>query len=105
MSGFTIPHGEAVAIGMAAAGEIAMAMGLWSADAQKRQRELIAAAGLPAEAVQLVPTTDRAVVGALLRASDFVDLIVPRGGKSLVARVQEEARVPVLAHLDGINHS
>ncbi|KEZ18920.1 Gamma-glutamyl phosphate reductase [Sphingobium yanoikuyae] len=67
--------------------------------------EGIAAAGLPAEAVQLIPTTDRAVVGALLRASDFVDLIVPRGGKSLVARVQEEARVPVLAHLDGINHS
>lgn len=67
--------------------------------------EGIAAAGLPAEAVQLIPTTDRAVVGALLRASDFVDLIVPRGGKSLVARVKEEARVPVLAHLDGINHS
>ncbi|MBH1991880.1 MAG: glutamate-5-semialdehyde dehydrogenase [Sphingomonadaceae bacterium] len=63
------------------------------------------AAGLPAEVVQLVPTTDRAAVGALLRASEFVDLIVPRGGKSLVARVQEEARVPVLAHLDGINHS
>ncbi|QJR04672.1 glutamate-5-semialdehyde dehydrogenase [Sphingobium yanoikuyae] len=67
--------------------------------------EGIAAAGLPADAVQLIPTTDRAVVGALLRASDFVDLIVPRGGKSLVSRVQEEARVPVLAHLDGINHS
>ena len=67
--------------------------------------EGIAAAGLPAEAVQLIPTTDRAVVGALLRASDFVDLIVPRGGKSLVARVQEEARVPVLAHLDGICHT
>lgn len=44
-------------------------------------------------------------MGALLRASEFIDLIVPRGGKSLVARVQEEARVPVLAHLDGINHS
>lgn len=67
--------------------------------------EGIAAAGLPAEAVQLVPTTDRAAVGALLRAAEFVDMIVPRGGKSLVARVQEEARVPVLAHLDGINHS
>jgi glutamate-5-semialdehyde dehydrogenase len=67
--------------------------------------EGIVAAGLPAEAVQLVPTTDRAAVGALLRAAEFVDLIVPRGGKSLVARVQEEARVPVLAHLDGINHS
>jgi len=67
--------------------------------------EGIAAAGLPADAVQLVPTTDRAAVGALLKASEYVDLIVPRGGKSLVARVQEEARVPVLAHLDGINHS
>ncbi|WP_311268882.1 glutamate-5-semialdehyde dehydrogenase [Sphingobium sp. WCS2017Hpa-17] len=65
----------------------------------------IVAAGLPADVVQLVPTTDRAAVGALLKASEFVDLIVPRGGKSLVARVQEEARVPVLAHLDGINHS
>lgn len=67
--------------------------------------EGILAAGLPAEVVQLVPTTDRAAVGALLRASEYVDLIVPRGGKSLVARVQDEARVPVLAHLDGINHS
>ena len=67
--------------------------------------EGIVAAGLPSEAVQLVPTTDRAAVGALLKAAEFVDLIVPRGGKSLVARVQEEARVPVLAHLDGINHS
>lgn len=67
--------------------------------------EGIVAAGLPADVVQLVPTTDRAVVGALLKASEFVDLIVPRGGKSLVARVQDEARVPVLAHLDGINHS
>ncbi|MCP1469536.1 glutamate-5-semialdehyde dehydrogenase [Sphingobium sp. OAS761] len=67
--------------------------------------EGIVAAGLPADVVQLVPTTDRAAVGALLKAAEFVDLIVPRGGKSLVARVQEEARVPVLAHLDGINHS
>ncbi len=67
--------------------------------------EGIVAAGLSADTVQLVPTTDRAAVGALLKASDHVDMIVPRGGKSLVARVQEEARVPVLAHLDGINHS
>jgi glutamate-5-semialdehyde dehydrogenase len=67
--------------------------------------EGIVAAGLPAETVQLVPTTDRAAVGALLKAAEFVDLIVPRGGKSLVARVQDEARIPVLAHLDGINHS
>jgi glutamate-5-semialdehyde dehydrogenase len=65
----------------------------------------ITAAGLPAEAVQLVPTTDRAAVGAMLRASGLIDIIVPRGGKSLVARVQEEARVPVLAHLDGLCHS
>ena len=65
----------------------------------------IVEAGLPADAVQLIPTTDRAVVGALLKAAEHIDMIVPRGGKSLVARVQEEARVPVLAHLDGINHS
>ncbi|MFN4096455.1 MAG: glutamate-5-semialdehyde dehydrogenase [Sphingomonas sp.] len=62
-------------------------------------------AGLPADAAQLVPTTDRAAVGAMLKADGAIDLIVPRGGKSLVARVQEEARVPVLAHLDGICHS
>ena len=64
----------------------------------------LAEAGLPSKAVQLVPTTDRAAVGAMLTASDAIDMIVPRGGKSLVARVQAEARVPVLAHLDGINH-
>ncbi len=64
----------------------------------------LAAAGLPRDAAQLVPTTDRAAVGAMLTAAGLIDLIVPRGGKSLVARVQEEARVPVLAHLDGINH-
>ncbi|PZQ20234.1 MAG: glutamate-5-semialdehyde dehydrogenase [Sphingopyxis macrogoltabida] len=61
-------------------------------------------AGLSADAVQLVPTQDRAAVGALLRAQGLVDIIIPRGGKGLVARVQDEARVPVLAHLDGINH-
>ncbi|MDB5685213.1 MAG: proA, partial [Sphingomonas bacterium] len=64
----------------------------------------LAAAGLPADAIQLVPTADRAAVGAMLRAAGLIDIIVPRGGKSLVARVQEEARVPVLAHLDGIVH-
>ena len=61
-------------------------------------------AGLPIDAVQLVGTTDRAAVGAMLAADGAIDLLVPRGGKSLVARVQAEARVPVLAHLDGINH-
>lgn len=60
--------------------------------------------GLPADAVQLVPTQDRAAVGAMLRAQGLIDIIIPRGGKGLVARVQDEARVPVLAHLDGINH-
>ena len=65
----------------------------------------ITEAGLPADAVQLVPTQDRAAVGAMLRAQGAIDMIIPRGGKSLVARVQEEARVPVLAHLDGINHT
>lgn len=62
-------------------------------------------AGLPADAVQLVPTQDRAAVGAMLAAHGLIDIIIPRGGKALVARVQQEARVPVLAHLDGINHS
>lgn len=66
--------------------------------------EGITAAGLPVDAVQLVPTQDRVVVGAMLRAQGAIDMIIPRGGKSLVARVQDEARVPVLAHLDGINH-
>ena len=61
-------------------------------------------AGLPADAAQLVPTQDRAAVGAMLTAQGVIDIIVPRGGKSLVARVQDEARVPVLAHLDGICH-
>ncbi|MFS0738435.1 glutamate-5-semialdehyde dehydrogenase [Sphingomonas sp. 1P06PA] len=61
-------------------------------------------AGLPADAIQLVSTTDRAAVGAMLSAAGLIDIIVPRGGKGLVARVQAEARVPVLAHLDGINH-
>lgn len=65
----------------------------------------IVAAGLPADAVQLVPTQDRMAVGAMLTASGLIDIIIPRGGKSLVKRVQDEARVPVLAHLDGICHS
>jgi len=62
-------------------------------------------AGLPGAAMQIVPTQDRAVVGAMLAAAEKIDMIVPRGGKSLVARVQADARVPVLAHLDGINHT
>ncbi|WP_116090645.1 glutamate-5-semialdehyde dehydrogenase [Sphingomonas crusticola] len=64
----------------------------------------LAAAGLPEDAIQLVPVSDRAAVGAMLGAAGLIDIIVPRGGKSLVARVQAEAKVPVLAHLDGIVH-
>lgn len=62
------------------------------------------AAGLPADAVQLIDTADRAMVGAMLGASGLIDVIIPRGGKGLVARVQADARVPVLAHLEGNNH-
>ena len=62
------------------------------------------AAGLPRTAVQMVPTTDRAAVGAMLGAVGGIDVIIPRGGKSLVDRVQREARVPVFAHLEGICH-
>ncbi len=65
----------------------------------------LAAAGLPEAAISLVPTRDRAAVGAMLAGLDGdLDVIVPRGGKSLVARVQREARVPVFAHLEGIVH-
>ncbi|WP_181705000.1 glutamate-5-semialdehyde dehydrogenase [Chthonobacter rhizosphaerae] len=68
-------------------------------------KEGIVAAGLPEDAIQLVPTRDRAAVGHLLAGlGGTVDVIVPRGGKSLVARVQAEARVPVFAHLEGICH-
>ncbi len=62
-------------------------------------------AGLPATAVQMVPTTDRAAVGFLLSSmAEWVDVVVPRGGKNLIKRVQEEARVPVIGHLEGICH-
>ena len=67
-------------------------------------RQGLAAAGLPKDAVQTVPSTDRALVGAMLAASGQIDVIIPRGGKGLVGRVQHEARVPVFAHLEGICH-
>jgi glutamate-5-semialdehyde dehydrogenase len=66
--------------------------------------EGLVAAGLPKAAIQLVPTDDRAAVGHLLGMAEFVDVIVPRGGKSLIERVQRESRVPVLAHLEGNCH-
>ena len=67
-------------------------------------RRAVAAAGLPADAVQLVPTRDRAAVGLMLTMTDLIDVIVPRGGRSLIERVQRESRIPVIAHLEGICH-
>ncbi|MBH9397194.1 glutamate-5-semialdehyde dehydrogenase [Pseudomonas aeruginosa] len=64
----------------------------------------LAEAGLPAAAVQVVETTDRAAVGALISKPEYVDVIVPRGGKGLIERISREARVPVIKHLDGICH-
>ena len=61
-------------------------------------------AGLPPAAIQMVSTTDRAAVGAMLTMADLIDIIVPRGGKSLIERVQRESRIPVIAHLDGNCH-
>lgn len=67
--------------------------------------EGLRAAGLPEAAIQLVPTADRAAVGYMLSSmTGYIDVIVPRGGKSLVARVQQEARVPVIGHLEGVCH-
>ncbi|MFA7428978.1 MAG: glutamate-5-semialdehyde dehydrogenase [Rhodospirillaceae bacterium] len=62
-------------------------------------------AGLPADSIQMVPTTDRAAVGILLRMDQFVDVIVPRGGRSLIERVSAESRIPMFKHLDGICHT
>lgn len=67
-------------------------------------RQGLEAGGLPADAVQLIETTDRAAVGALLAADKFVDIIVPRGGRSLIERIVAESRIPVIKHLDGICH-
>lgn len=61
-------------------------------------------AGLPADAVQLVQTTDRAAVGLLLAMQDCIDVIIPRGGKSLIERISRDSRIPVIKHLDGICH-
>ncbi len=100
---------DAAALGLASGNAVILRGGSEAIESNRALHaamvEGVVAAGLPAHAVQLVPTIDRAAVGAMLRASEYIDIIVPRGGKSLVARVQEEARVPVLAHLDGICHS
>ena len=65
----------------------------------------LAAAGLPAHAVQLLESIDRALVGELIRAKDYVDVLIPRGGKKLIARLSAEATVPMIKHLDGICHT
>jgi glutamate-5-semialdehyde dehydrogenase len=65
----------------------------------------LVAADLPAASIQLVPTTDRAAVGEMLRMSEFIDVIVPRGGKSLIERITAESRVPLFQHLEGICHT
>ena len=68
-------------------------------------QEGLAAAGLPRDAVQVVTTTDRAAVGEMITMTQYIDVIVPRGGKSLIARLMAEARVPMIKHLDGICHT
>jgi len=70
----------------------------------KLVKEGLSGAGLPAEAVQIVETTDRAAVGALITMPEFVDVIVPRGGKGLIERLMKESKVPMIKHLDGICH-
>jgi len=67
-------------------------------------RQGLAAAGLPGDAVQVIETTDRAAVGELVRMKEYVDVIVPRGGKGLIERLSEEARIPVIKHLHGVCH-
>lgn len=67
--------------------------------------EGLAQAGLPADCVQLVATVDRAAVGALIRMPEHVDVIIPRGGRGLIERISQEARVPVIKHLDGVCHT
>jgi len=69
-----------------------------------RIQQGLAAAGLPADTVQVIDTADRAAVGALIRLVEYVDVIVPRGGKGLIERISREARVPVIKHLDGVCH-
>jgi glutamate-5-semialdehyde dehydrogenase len=71
----------------------------------KLVQQALQAAGLPAEAVQLVPTTDRAAVGELIAMPAYVDVIIPRGGKGLIERISQDAKVPVIKHLDGNCHS
>jgi glutamate-5-semialdehyde dehydrogenase len=70
----------------------------------KLVKEGLAGAGLPSEAVQIIETTDRALVGAMITMPEFIDVIVPRGGKGLIERLMKDSKVPMIKHLDGICH-
>ncbi|KAA2214630.1 glutamate-5-semialdehyde dehydrogenase [Teichococcus oryzae] len=100
---------DAAALCLKAGSAVLLRGGSESARSAAAIRDCVAAglraAGLPEAAVQMAPTQDRAFVGAMLRAAGLIDLIIPRGGKGLVTRVMEEARVPVLAHAEGLNHT
>ncbi|OSQ47102.1 glutamate-5-semialdehyde dehydrogenase [Thalassospira alkalitolerans] len=65
----------------------------------------IVEAGLPEHAIQMIPVTDRAAVGEMLKLSDYIDVIVPRGGKSLISRITDESRIPLFKHLEGLCHT
>ncbi len=76
-----------------------------SAAIMESLKEGLSAAGINEDAIQLVPTTDREAVGEMLRMTDYIDVIVPRGGKSLIERITAESRVPLFKHLEGLCHS
>ena len=99
---------EAAALCLKAGNAVILRGGSEAIHCNKRLGESLAAglsaAGLPVEAAQVVPVVDRAAVGALLTMPEYIDMVVPRGGKGLIERVAAESKVPVLAHLDGICH-
>lgn len=76
-----------------------------SAEIARLMHDGLKAAGLPGDCIQPVPTTDRAAVGEMLKLDDYIDVIVPRGGKSLIQRITEESRIPLFKHLNGICHT
>lgn len=76
-----------------------------SAEIARIMHEGLKAAGLPEDCIQSVPTTDRAAVGEMLKLDEYIDVIVPRGGKSLIQRITEESRIPLFKHLNGICHT
>ncbi|MDG2459274.1 MAG: glutamate-5-semialdehyde dehydrogenase [Luminiphilus sp.] len=99
---------EAAALCLKAGNAVILRGGSEAIHSNTKLGELLAsglmASGLPAAAAQVIPVVDREAVGALLKLSEYIDLVVPRGGKGLIERVSAESRVPVLKHLDGICH-